>query len=166
MDITGTVQSITLNKQIPKQGGGSYEGWELVYKDLVTEEVKSISKPSQSLKQVAGLREALEELVVSDKFVCSMEKVGQYWQIKSLAKGELATPLPKKTAWAGKGGSTGNRDYETKEERAVRQRLIVAQSSITAAVETLKTTKGSVAREDVKDLAQDYFDWVFEKGQI
>lgn len=164
MDITGTVNSITLNKQIPKKGGGSYEGWELVYKDLDTDEIKSIAKPSQSLKQVAGLREALDELAVGDKFVCSMEKVGQYWEIKGLTKGELATPLPKKQGWTPKTGGA-NRDFETKEERAIRQKLIIAQSSISNAIETLKTSKGSIAKEDVKELAQEYFDWVFQKGQ-
>lgn len=54
-------------------------------------------------------------------------------------------------------------NYETKEERAARQVLIVKQSSLSAAVETLKT--GAKAPPDpaaIIDLAQQFVDWVFE----
>ena len=158
MDITGIVVNKSLNTQIPKTGGGSYEGWELGYKDLVTQEIKSIRKPSQSLKQVAGLREALEELTPGDKFVCSMEKVGQYWEIKGLTKGELATPLPTRKAW--NNAAKPNREYETSEERALRQRLIVRQSSITSAIASIGEGKVKDAQA-VLALAAQYENWVF-----
>jgi hypothetical protein len=56
-------------------------------------------------------------------------------------------------------------NYETKEERAARQVLIVKQSSLSAAVETLKT--GAKAPPDpaaIIDLAQQFVDWVFESA--
>lgn len=53
-------------------------------------------------------------------------------------------------------------NYETKEERAARQVLIVKQSSLSAAIATL--TPGSKSALDPKavlELAQTYTDWVF-----
>lgn len=58
-------------------------------------------------------------------------------------------------------------NYETKEERAARQVLIVKQSSLSAAVATL--TPGAKAALDanaVLELAQKYSDWVFAKPEL
>ena len=57
-----------------------------------------------------------------------------------------------------------NRDFETREERAARQVLIVKQSSLSAAIDTLKTDKVSPNPDDVLTLAQKYTDWVFDNG--
>lgn len=57
-------------------------------------------------------------------------------------------------------------NYETREERAARQVLIVKQSSLSAAVATL--TPGAKAALDPKAvlaLAQEYTDWVFGRGE-
>lgn len=56
-------------------------------------------------------------------------------------------------------------NYETKEERAARQVLIVKQSSLSAAVATLTVNAGKdkLQVEDVMKLAQEYTDWVFSK---
>lgn len=74
------------------------------------------------------------------------------------------------TAAATTGSTTGaastrvtGSNYETKDERAARQVLIVKQSSLSAAVATL--TPGAKAALDPKAvlaLAQEYADWVFE----
>ena len=57
-------------------------------------------------------------------------------------------------------------NYETKEERAARQVLIVKQSSLTAAVGTLSPgAKAALKPEEVIELAQRYADWVFEKTE-
>lgn len=55
------------------------------------------------------------------------------------------------------------RDFENREERAARQVLIVKQSSLTAALKYLEL-KGitDLTMEDVRDIAQDFTDWVFE----
>lgn len=68
---------------------------------------------------------------------------------------------------ASTGGATSTRvsgsNYETKEERANRQVLIVRQSSLGAAVETLSTgAKTPPTAAAVLELAQEYVDWVFE----
>lgn len=56
--------------------------------------------------------------------------------------------------------------YETADERAVRQRLIVRQSSITAALGTLSVGAKAVDKDAVKALAQEYTDWVFEHNAV
>lgn len=66
------------------------------------------------------------------------------------------------------GGTTrvSGSNYETKEERAARQVLIVKQSSLTNAVAILthNAAKDKVNPEDVKALAQDLADWVFDNS--
>jgi hypothetical protein len=53
-------------------------------------------------------------------------------------------------------------NYETKEERAARQVLIVKQSSLSAAVASLTPgSKSALDPKTVLDLAQQYTDWVF-----
>lgn len=49
---------------------------------------------------------------------------------------------------------------ETPEERAKRQILIVKQSSLSSAVDTLKQDKKVPTVEEVLSVAQEYFDWV------
>jgi hypothetical protein len=57
-------------------------------------------------------------------------------------------------------------NYETKEERAARQVLIVKQSSLTNAVATLSPgAKAALDANAVIDLAQKYADWVFDKPE-
>ena len=59
-------------------------------------------------------------------------------------------------------------NYETKEERAARQVLIVKQSSLSAAVATLTVNAGKdkLQVEEVLRLAQEYADWVFAQPEI
>jgi hypothetical protein len=53
-------------------------------------------------------------------------------------------------------------NYETKEERAFRQVLIVRQSSLTAALNTLSPgAKAPLDSKEVKALADEYAEWVF-----
>jgi hypothetical protein len=72
-----------------------------------------------------------------------------------------------KTPAAGAMGTNNTRvtgsNYETKEERAARQVLIVKQSSLTAAVGTLAPgAKAALDPDAVMGLAQRYADWVFD----
>lgn len=163
MQITGTVIAVNLNSQIkyapPKTG--SYEGWELVYKSE-DGEIRTEKKPSQTLKMVDGLESALRSLVPGDTFTLTQEKDGKYNKITGLSKGTTGMPLPKsdKPAWSGK--RTETRDFESKEERAIRQRLIVRQSSITNAIDTLKDGKKALDSDEVLMLAEKYYQWVFQ----
>lgn len=57
-------------------------------------------------------------------------------------------------------------NYETKEERAARQILIVKQSSLSAAVASLTPgSKTALDPKTVTEVAQQYADWVFSQEQ-
>lgn len=56
-------------------------------------------------------------------------------------------------------------NYETKEERAYRQVLIVRQSCIAQAVAFLKGTDDAVGTEDVLSAAETFEAWVFRKDE-
>lgn len=64
---------------------------------------------------------------------------------------------------AGSFVSTG-RDFETREERAARQVLIVKQSSLAQAVEFLGPQSTGTTEEEVLETAQRFADWVFDNG--
>jgi hypothetical protein len=79
---------------------------------------------------------------------------------------DVPTSNPVRSAGPSVNGN-GNRSFETAEERASRQRLIVRQSSLNNAIETLTPgAKGSLNPEEVKALADDYCKWVFEEVDL
>ena len=67
-----------------------------------------------------------------------MEKEGEFWNWKKLSKGVAENTAPKQEANASAGKQPytprPNDTYETKEERAARQVMIVRQSSISSAL--------------------------------
>lgn len=90
-------------------------------------------------------------------------KDGDFWNWKSISSAGSQTTASSSTAQNSTTRVSGS-NYETKEERAARQVLIVKQSSLSAAVATL--TPGAKAALDPKavlGLAQEYTDWVFEQ---
>ncbi len=87
-------------------------------------------------------------------------KNGDFWEWKSITATPATAGLAPTTT-SGVSRVTGS-NYETRDERATRQVLIVKQSSLSAAVATL--TPGAKAALDPKAvlaLAQEYVDWVF-----
>ena len=136
MQQSGSVISVSLETDVKKKDGGTYKGWELVYRSDEGE-VKTIAKPVQGLKFNENLKKQLGSLAVGDHFVVTMEKnANNFWEVESVIKGEkreFAEPTP--TAGTNKAptrvvGST----YETAEERKIKQRYIVRQSAIAQAV--------------------------------
>jgi len=100
-----------------------------------------------------------------DVFTLQREKDNAgYWQWIGIASGDVqieqpssggnvpaskaATPAPKST-------------FETPEERAKKQVYIVRQSSISAAIDTLKTDKKNPTKEEVVEVASFYETYVF-----
>jgi hypothetical protein len=91
------------------------------------------------------------------------KKEGDFWQWVSInASGTTSVSVPSVAAGASTTRVSGS-NYETKEERAARQVLIVKQSSLSAAVATLSPgAKGALKSDEVLALAQEYTDWVFD----
>lgn len=168
--VQGVVISVSTETDVKKQGGGTYKGWELVYK--TTEgEVRTVAKPVQGLRFNQALKNALAELKAGDEFTLVQEKNAQgFNDVKSIAKGfvevEQAPTAPRETANKPSSGGANSytaRDFESKEERTVKQRLIVRQSSVAQAVQILSVGAKSVNVEDVKKLAEELTDFVYEK---
>jgi hypothetical protein len=164
--VVGTVVSLNLNTQVAKNGGGTYPGWELVYRGT-DGKVDTIAKHANSLKFSPTLKAALEGLAVNDEFTVELEKGDKgFWEIVSISKG---TNLPAQTAAQRREASTSTTSepryksdktntYETPEERALRQALIVRQSSVTTA-QAMLGSKASAA--DIFKLASEVENFVW-----
>ena len=83
-----------------------------------------------------------------------------YWdwtEVRKLEEGEVV----KLSATQQFAASSSDR-YETKEERAYRQQLIVRQSSLSNAVQTLAVGAKAIKAEEVIALASQYEQWVYD----
>lgn len=86
-----------------------------------------------------------------------------YNEWKSITTGGIqqATGIPSASAPSATRVTGSN--YETRDERAARQVLIVKQSSLSAAVASLTPgAKAVLTTDDVLKRAQEYADWVFD----
>ncbi len=83
--------------------------------------------------------------------------------VQEVAKGGNMEPQTSaaSSGYASKGTPSPKSTYETPEERAARQRLIVRQSCLSNAVETLKVDKKGVDPTEALKLAERYVGWVF-----
>lgn len=88
------------------------------------------------------------------------------WMTIAAAAASGVAPSPA-TGTAGTGTTrVSGSNYETREERASRQVLIVKQSSLSAAVASLAPgAKGALDPKTVLERAQEYTDWVFSKEE-
>lgn len=167
--IQGVVISVSTETDVKKQGGGTYRGWELVYK-TPEGEVRTVAKPVQGLRFNQALKNVLSELKAGDEFTLIQEKNAQgFNDVKSIVKGFVevehtpSAPRETQTKAPAANNSYVARDFETKEERALKQRLIVRQSSVAQAVAILSVGAKSVNVDDVKKLAEDLTAFVYEK---
>lgn len=162
--INGTVVAVEIDVPVKKNGGGTYQGWSLVYKDN-TGEIKTMSKHMNSLKYAQPLKNGLESLKAGDAFTLEQEKEGDFWNPKSIYKSKDIPAMLKgdvvvsKPAYTAPGSST----YSTVEERAQTQKYIVRQSSITAALKLLELNGVKKAGvDDVLDFAADFEAYVMD----
>lgn len=169
--INGTVVAVEIDVPVKKNGGGTYQGWSLVYKDN-TGEIKTMSKHMNSLKYAQPLKNGLESLKPGDSFTLEQEKEGDFWNPKSIYKstgghikddgtvGLGAKSAPAKPAYTAPSSST----YSTVEERAQTQKYIVRQSSITAALKMMELNKvKDVTIDSVLALAGNFEGYVMDR---
>ena len=135
--LIGTVVAVDMEATIQKKGGGTYKGVEFTFK---TEDGKINTKAfhENQFKFNQALQNTLADLNKGDRFTAEMEKEGEFWNWKKLSKGVAENTAPKQEANASAGKQPytprPNDTYETKEERAARQVMIVRQSSISSAL--------------------------------
>ena len=148
----------------PTKTGKTYVQLDVAYKNLTREgkiEGKKIM-PFQNPDVHANLQKA----TMGQVFEVTTVKEGEYWQwsnVQEVAKGGSIEPQTSAAAsgYASKGTPSPKSTYETPEERAARQRLIVRQSCLSNAVETLKVDKKGVDPTEALKLAERYVGWVF-----
>ena len=162
--VLGTVIAVGVDVDVKKQGGGTYKGWELVYKSDGGE-VRTIAKPIQGLKFNKALEATLNNLVAGDQFTLEQEKNAQgFNDVKTITKGWVAGGTP--TAPAAQKANGGDRvayqasSYPTADERLKTQTYIVRQSSLAQAVATLAVGSKGLDKAAVLALAEDYVGFV------
>lgn len=186
MVVYGTVVDKQINVDIEKQDkSGVYKGYRLAYRaDDGT--IKQIAKHMASLKNYPSVSNTLKDLQIGEDFTVSLEKSGDFWNVVSLSKGKLngdalpdpisngqGTPAPvakERTPYPAR--STGN-TYETPEERtirrkadAVRQRLIIRQSSVTSALTYYGDPRHEGNTDQVLKLAGQFEEYVLKDLEI
>lgn len=147
------------------RNGRQYQSIEITYKGndgrVANKKLMSFSNP-----EVFRVAQTWEKGDVVN--VATEKDDAGYWQwTKILADGE-AEPAPTNAsaAQSSTAAKTTNRvtgsNYETKEERALRQLMIVRQSSLSNAVATLATHGSALTPEQVIQLATKYERFVME----
>lgn len=112
-------------------------------------------------RQVYGLVTKAKPGEVYEVVTRENDKGYTEWASITPTTASAGSPSPTATAKA----PTSN--YETREERAVRQRLIVRQSSLSAALGTLSPgSKGPINPDEVEKLAERYNAWVFQAPSL
>ena len=145
------------------KNGRSYQSLEVTYKgaDGKVGNKKLMSFSNPSVFKAAGTWNKGDVVdVVSQK-----DDQG-YWQwtgIGTEGGSQVTQQLSGVSSAASPGARVTGSNYETKEERAARQELIVRQSSLSNAVSILTVGAKTVDKDQVKQLAQELTDWVFGK---
>jgi hypothetical protein len=150
MSFQATVKSVDVQNVV--KGKARYSVATVTYDyqgETRTQKVMSFTNP--------GVFETVQTLKDGDRIeITSTKNAAGY---NEWAKVEAAT-AEAKAASPGVGRVTGS-NYETPQERADNRVRIVRQSSISNAIATLATRETPVHAEEVLDLAQRYFDWVY-----
>jgi hypothetical protein len=166
MEVRGVVISVELDVQVAKAAGGTYPGARLMYRDEAGA-LKEKSFHNNVFKFNPGLKTQISNLNAGQSFVMTMEKEGEFWNVKSIIPAEANKVDTKQTnEQASKTGpiASPKSTYETAEERAKKQVYIVRQSSIGHAIELAKhnSPKGNSSFTEVLELAKIFENYVFD----
>ena len=137
---------------------GKYNQLTVNFKNLNTGVVMATKVMSFTVPDVYA---QLKDAAVDSVFDIKSEKNEKgYWEWKMATPSQEEETNVAKGSYAAKANTAG-RVFETSAERHVRQKLIVRQSSLTAAVETLKSDHGELDPKDVIATAAKYEAWVY-----
>lgn len=156
MDVKGIVISVDIDVQVTKNGGGTYPGSRLTYRDE-SGAAREKAFHNNVFKFNPVLKTQLSNLLTGQAFVMNMEKEGEFWNVKSILP-SVNDPTKEATFVTNKPVVSPKSTYETPEERAKKQVYIVRQSSITNAI-ALKGNKASV--EEIINVAKQFETFVF-----
>lgn len=144
---------------------GKYKMAEITFKDLAKGQTSSKKLMSFSNPVVY---KTLVDAKKGEVYTIEMQKNDKGfwdWTAASTATGVNTASGGSPEATTKASGSSGfaspKSTYETPEERAKKQVYIVRQSSISAAIDTLKTDKKNPSKEEVVSVAKFYESFVF-----
>ena len=160
---TGIVVEIKKDMEFTNAAGKTYKGVRFTYSDDKTGDIKAQKFHENVMKYSPEVAKGINTLVKDDEFTMIKEKKegSDFWNAISITKGRdtgvVNTAAPQA---AGKSAAKPYvSTYETKEERAIRQRLIVAQSSLSTAIGCL-SDKEKLNEKKVFATAENIFQWV------
>jgi hypothetical protein len=157
------VEIINVQATTKPTAKGSYIQLDVAFKRLDTGKVEGKKVMSFTNKEVY---DTLSKATNGQQLAVTTEKNEKsgYWDwTKVDALGAAgATAAPSKAVGATSFASPKS-TYETAEERAARQVLIVRQSSLSAAIAVLNKDKKEPAPSDIVQLADFFTRWVFQK---
>ena len=141
-----------------KNGKGTYGKLTVAYRD---EKGKLSEKTILSFTNPAVFK-AFERAEAGAEINVKSEKVGDYWNWTAILTGEEAPQGAGTVPTSPSATRVTGSNYETKEERALKQRYIVKQSSLSAAVSILTVGAKTPPEVDaVIALADKFVDYVF-----
>ena len=162
------ILSVEISSKTSK-AGKPYQNAEVAFKNFDTGKVesKNIAQYSKIYKLVA------EAAPGQTAEVGVIKNDGGYWEWDSFKRIVMSdqekTLVPDAAVNKTANVSAAKSSFETAEERAKRQVLIVKQSSLERAVEFLTKTSANPAllqAEEVLELAQIFTDWVFAEKKV
>ena len=172
MIVQGTVLTVELDIDVPKNGGGTYPGGRLTYRDSKDGSTKDQCFHNNVFKFNPTLKTSLANLAPGVLFNMEKEKPdgSNFWSVKSISPSTGEQAVPEKSASASKGNDASSykatpntspkSTYETPEERAKKQVYIVRQSSINQAIEYFKDNT-PVTIKEILATAKVFEDHVF-----
>lgn len=151
MNITIKVLSVS------EENKGKYNQLTVAYKDLGQQKLGEKKLMSFINKEVYNAIKAGE----GKEFEISMQKNDKgYWDWLAAGEPGSVASAPQASAKPA-GGVSPKSSYETAEERAQRQVMIVRQSSLSTAASVLKTDKKQPTGQEVISLAKEFEAYVF-----
>ena len=156
------VEIINVQSSTKPAKNGTYTQLDVAYKRLDTGKIEGKKIMSFTNKDVFS---TLSKATTGNVFDVTTEKVGEYWQwieVNAASGGSAASDAPQAKSFS---SPTTKSTYETPEERAKRQILIVRQSSLAQAVEILSVNPGKDKLQlgDVLQMADKLVDWVLNE---
>jgi len=157
------IEVINVQSSTKPAKSGTYTQLDVAYKRVDTGKIEGKKVMSFVNKEIFNL---FSKASGGQVFDITTEKVGEYWQWTeaSLSAGGAGVASNAPAAKSFSSSPAPKSTYETAEERAKRQILIVRQSSLAQAVDILSVNPGKdkLALEDVLHLADKLVSWVFE----
>ena len=151
-----------VNVDVTTPAGKKYQQAEVVFKDdggkVNTKKIFSFANPA--------VFDVIKGAKSGEAFsVTTVKNDKGYWDWTAATACSAAPAAP--ASYQRSATPAPTRDFETKEERAQRQRLIVRQSSISNAISMLTpSAKQSLAVADVLAVAEQLNNWVFEPAAL